>query len=158
MALQFTPMLLLGAFGGVLADRYPKRRLLLATQSANATLATTLAVLTLAGAVRPGHVFAFAFASGLVMVVDGPARQAFVTEVVGSEHLRGAVSLNAAVFQTTRLVGPAVAALLIQTVGTGWAFLANALCYLGPTVGLLRLDTARLRPATPAPRESGALT
>ena len=157
MALQFLPMLLLGAYGGLIADRFPKRRLLLTTQTAYASLTTVLAALTLSGAVHATDVYLFALASGLVMVVDGPTRQAFVTEVVGSQHLRAAISLNAAVFQTTRLVGPAVSAVLIQTIGTGWVFVINAVCYVGPTVGLLRLDVAALDPVTPAVRERGAL-
>jgi len=146
MALQFLPMLLFGVHGGMLADRWPKRRLLLATQSTNAALTAALAVLTLQGVVRVEHVYLFALVSGLVFVVDAPARQAFVSEVVPPQHLRGAISLNAAVFQSARLVGPAVAGLLIETVGTGWAFAANAVCYLGPTIGLMRVrvvSTAR---------------
>ena len=139
MALQFLPMLLLGVHGGLLADRWSKRRLLLATQSANAVLTGTLAALTLLGAVQVWDVWGFALLSGLVFVVDAPARQSFVSEVVPAAHLRGAISLNAAVFQSTRLVGPAVAGVLIETVGTGWAFAANAICYLGPTIGLLRV-------------------
>lgn len=140
MALQFLPMLLLGVHGGILADRWPKRRLLLATQTINALLTGVLAVLTLDGVVRAEHVYLFALLSGLVFVVDAPARQSFVSEVVPPQHLRGAISLNAAVFQSARLIGPAVAGLLIETVGTGWAFVGNAVCYLGPTIGLLRVQ------------------
>lgn len=153
MALQFLPMLLFGVHGGLLADRCPRRRLLLATQSANALLTGALAALTIAGAIRAEHVYVFAFLCGLVFVVDAPTRQVFVTEVVPSEYLQSAISLNGAVFQATRLVGPAVAGLLIGTVGTGWAFAANALCYLGPTVGLLRLHASDLIPAAAPDRE-----
>jgi MFS family permease len=157
MAFQFLPILLLGVHGGLLADRLPKRRVLLATQSANAVLAATLAALTISAEINVTQVYAFALLSGLVFVVDAPTRQAFVSEVVSPQQLRGAVSLNAAVFQSTRLVGPALAGLLIETAGTGWAFAANALCYLGPTVGLLRLRGTDLRPAVPAPREADAV-
>jgi MFS family permease len=153
MALQFLPVLLLGVHGGLLADRYPRRRLLLATQTVNALLTAALAALTITGAIRAEHVYLFALLCGLVFVVDAPARQVFVTEVVPAAYLRSAISLNGAVFQTTRLVGPAVAGLLIGTVGTGWAFAANALCYLGPTVGLLRLRASDLIPASPADPE-----
>jgi MFS family permease len=139
MALQFLPTLLLGVHGGVLADRWPRRRVLLATQSINAVLTGALAVLTLRGIVRAEDVYVFALLSGLVFVVDAPARQSFVSDVVPARHLRGAISLNAAVFQSARLVGPAIAGLLIATVGTGWAFAVNAACYLGPTIGLLRV-------------------
>jgi MFS family permease len=155
MALQFLPVLLLGVHGGMLADRLPKRRLLLATQTVNAALVTVLAVLTIRGAVDPVQVYAFALLSGLVFVVDAPARQAFVAEVVPAEQLRAAVSVTAAVFQGTRLVGPAVASVLIGTIGIGWAFAANALCYLGPTIGLLRLRELASPP--PPPREPRAV-
>jgi MFS family permease len=152
MTLQFLPTLLFGIYGGQLADRYPRRTILLTTQSANAVLTGLLAVLTAAGVIRPAHLYAFALLSGLILAVDAPARQAFVNDVVPPGLLRGAVSLNAAVFQTTRLVGPAIAGLLMGTVGTGWVFALNALCYAGPTVGLLRLrDLPRSRPAAPSP-------
>jgi MFS family permease len=155
MALQFLPILLLGVHGGALADRWPKRRLLLGTQLANALLTGALAVLTLSGAVHVIEVYAFALLSGFVFVVDGPARQSFVGEVVPSADLRGAISLNSAVFQSTRLIGPALAGVLVETVGTGWAFAANALCYLGPTIALLRVRG--LCESQPVPTRSGAL-
>lgn len=153
MALQFLPVLFLGVHGGLLADRCPRRPLLLATQSANALLTGALAVLTITGVIRAEHIYLFAFLCGLVFVVDAPTRQVFVAQVVPPQYLQSAISLNGAVFQTTRLVGPAVAGLLIGTVGTGWAFAANALCYLGPTVGLLRLRAGDLIPALPADRQ-----
>jgi len=152
MTLQFLPTLLFGVYGGQLADRYPRRDILLTTQTANAVLTAVLALLTASGVVRPAHLYAFALLSGLVLAVDGPARQAFVNDVVPPGLLRGAVSLNAAVFQTTRLVGPAIAGLLMGTVGTGWVFALNALCYAGPTVGLLRLrDVSLARVVAPSP-------
>jgi len=157
LALQFLPLVLLGPAGGLLADRYPKRTILFATQSVNAALAITLATLTLSGAVRAEHVYVLAVLGGVVFAVDGPTRQSFVTEVVPPSVLRGAVSLNAAAFQATRLVGPAIAGVLIGSVGIGWVFALNALAGLGPTVGLLRLRTAELRPAPPAAREPHAL-
>lgn len=157
MALQFAPMLLLGMFGGMVADRYPKRFLLMVTQSTNAVLSTTLAVLTLTGTVRVEHVYLLALGAGLVFVIDNPTRQVFVNEVVPREHLRNAIALNAAVFQTTRLVGPAVAALLIGTVGIGWAFAANALCYVGPLIGLSLIRAAQLYPSPRVGREPGQL-
>ncbi|MFC4947959.1 MFS transporter [Pseudonocardia sp. GCM10023141] len=157
MALQFLPMLLLGMYGGMLADRFPKRTILMITQSVNAVLASTLAVLTLSGAVRVEHVYAFALLAGIVFAVDNPTRQVFVNEVVPTRHLRNAIALNAAVFQTTRLLGPAVAAVLIGTIGIGWAFAANALCYAGPLVGLMMIRTAALMPAPQVRREPGQL-
>jgi MFS family permease len=147
MALQFLPMLLLGLHAGALADRLPKRRILLITQTLNGITTAALAVITITGAVRPTYVYGFALASGVVFAFDSPARQAFVTEVVSEDRLRAAISLNAAVFQATRLIGPAIASVLIATAGTGWVFAVNAACYLGPTIGLLLLRPADLQPA-----------
>jgi len=152
MALQFLPMLLLGLHAGAVADRLSKRRILLITQSLNATATLALAVITISGAVRAVDVYAFALLSGLIFAFDGPARQAFVTEVVSEGKLRAAISLNAAVFQATRLIGPAIASVLIATAGTGWVFALNAACYLGPTIGLLLLRPADLQPAPLAPK------
>jgi MFS family permease len=143
MALQFLPLLVLGMQTGVLADRVSRRRILLITQALNAVLTGALAAITLAGAVRPGYVYMFALLSGVVLAFDSPARQAFVAEVIPPDRLRAAISLNAAVFQATRLIGPAAAAVLIQSAGTGWVFAVNACCYLGPTIGLLRLRAPR---------------
>ncbi|WP_432533761.1 MFS transporter [Kineococcus arenarius] len=158
MALQFLPILLFGMHGGMIADRYPKRNILLVTQACSAAVATTLAVLTLTGNVTVGAVYLLALAGGFVVALDNPTRQAFVGEVVPAQHLRNAVALNAATFQTSRLVGPAIASLLIGTVGTGWAFAANALCYLGPTVALgFFLKTSELVRTPPLPRQKGQL-
>ncbi len=156
MALQFLPMLAFGAHTGVVADRLSRRRILLTTQTLNAAAAGALAVITIAGAVRPAAVYAFALVSGLIFAFDGPARQAFATEVAPSGQLRAAIALNAAVFQSTRLIGPAIASLLIASVGTGWVFAVNAACYIGPTIGLLRLRPSDLMPAPATRREPGA--
>jgi MFS family permease len=157
MALQFLPMLVLGLHTGAVADRFPKRRILLITQTLNAAAAAALAVITIAGAARPAGVYAFAFAGGLVLAFDAPARQAFVAEVAPASRLRAAIALNAAVFQATRLIGPAIASVLIVSAGTGWVFAVNAACYIGPTIGLLRLRPSDLIPAPAAPREPRAL-
>jgi MFS family permease len=157
MALQFLPILVLGLHTGGLADRLPKRRILLTTQTLNAVTTTALAVITIAGAVHATDVFAFALLSGLIFAFDAPARQAFVSEVAPPGQLRAAIALNGAVFQATRLIGPAIAALLIASVGTGWVFAVNAACYAGPVIGLLRLRPSDLRPAPVARREPGAL-
>jgi MFS family permease len=156
MALQFLPILALGLHTGGMADRLPKRRILLITQTLNAATTTALAVITIAGAVRPADVYAFALASGLIFAFDAPARQAFVAEVVPPGQLRAAIALNGAVFQATRLIGPAIAALLIANVGTGWVFAVNAACYAGPAIGLLRLRPSDLTPAPAVRREPGA--
>jgi len=157
MALQFLPMLLFGLHTGAVADRLPKRRILLTTQTLNAAAAATLAAITITGAARPADVYAFALLSGLILAFDAPTRQAFVAEVASAGQLRAAIALNAAVFQATRLIGPAVASLLIVSVGTGWVFAVNAACYIGPTIGLLRLRPSDLVPAPVAARAPGAL-
>jgi MFS family permease len=157
MALQFLPILVLGVHTGGLADRLPKRRILLTTQALNAAATTVLAVITIAGAVRAADVYAFALLSGLIFAFDAPARQAFVAEVAPPGQLRAAIALNAAVFQATRLIGPAIAALLIANVGTGWVFAVNAACYAGPAAGLLRLRPSDLNPAPAASHEPGTL-
>jgi MFS family permease len=156
LALQFLPMLVLGLHAGALADRLPKRRILLITQTLNAAATGALAVITITGAVTAASVYVFALLSGVIFAYDVPARQAFVTDVVPEGQLRAAISLNAAVFQATRLLGPAIASLLIVSAGTGWVFAVNAACYLGPTIGLLSLRPADLQPARVAPRSPGA--
>ncbi|MEV6673415.1 MFS transporter [Streptomyces sp. NPDC051162] len=156
-ALQFLPMLLLGLYGGVIADRCPKRRLLLITQTAMGVTGLALAALTLTGHVQVWHVYLTALALGLVTVLDNPARQAFVVEMVGPDDLRNAVSLNSANFQSARLVGPAVAGVLITAVGSGWAFLLNGLSFIAPVAGLLLMRTAELHKVDRAPRGKGQL-
>ncbi|MFD9002792.1 MFS transporter [Streptomyces sp. NPDC059582] len=156
-ALQFLPMLLFGLFGGVLVDRLPKRGTLLVTQSAMAVTGLALAFLTLSGHVQVWHVYLAAFAAGLATVVDNPARQSFVTEMVGRDQLQNAVSLNSANFQSARLVGPAVAGLMITGVGTGWAFLANGLSFVAPIASLLLMRARELHVVERAPRGKGQL-
>ena len=157
IALQFLPMLLFGLYGGVLADRLPKRPLLLATQCAMGLTGLALAVLTLSGHVQVWHVYLTAFLLGLVTVVDNPARQSFVAEMVGPDQLANAVSLNSANFQSARLVGPAVAGVLITAVGSGYAFLFNGLSFLAPIVGLLLMRPGELHKVERAPRGKGQL-
>jgi len=156
-ALQFLPMLLFGLYGGVLADRYPKRRTLLCTQAALGVLGLTLATLTLSGVVQVWHVYTIAFLLGVVTVVDNPTRQTFVMEMVGPSAVRNAVSLNSANFQAARLVGPAVAGVLITAVGSGWAFLINGLSFLAPLTGLLLMRTSELHQVERVPRGKGQL-
>ncbi|MFB7585935.1 MFS transporter [Streptomyces sp. NPDC056169] len=156
-ALQFLPMLLFGLYGGVIADRYPKRRLLLFSQAALGLCGLALAVLTLSGSIQVWHVYLIAFLLGMVTVVDNPARQAYVAEMVGPDQLRNAVSLNSANFQSARLVGPAVAGVLIAGVGSGWAFLLNGLSFAAPLVSLLLMRTSELHKVERAPRGKGQL-
>ncbi|MFJ6570031.1 MFS transporter [Streptomyces sp. NPDC091292] len=156
-AMQFLPMLLFGLYGGVIADRFPKRRLLFMTQSAMGIGGLFLAVMTLSGNVEVWHVYLTAFFTGLVTVVDNPTRQSFVSEMVGPDQVRNAVSLNSANFQSARLLGPAVAGVLTAAVGPGWAFLANGLSFLAPLTGLLLMRTAELHHTPRTPRGKGQL-
>ncbi|ARI53052.1 MULTISPECIES: MFS transporter [Streptomyces] len=156
-ALQFLPMLLFGLYGGVIADRLPKRQILLVSQAMLGLCGIALAVLTLTGVVEVWHVYLIAFLLGMVTVVDNPARQSFVSEMVGPAQLRNAVSLNSANFQSARLIGPAVAGVLITTVGSGWAFLLNGLSFLAPLIGLLMMRTSELHASVRVPRAKGQL-
>ena len=141
VALQFLPVLLFGLFGGVLADRYPKKILLLITQSLATLMALTLGVLALTETVQVWHVYAVATILGFVTVVDNPTRQVFVAELVGDAHIRNAVSLNSSVFQLGALVGPALSGLLIHAFGQGWSFLINAASCLAVVAMLIVIRT-----------------
>ena len=149
LALQFTPMLVFGAWAGLAADRLDKRRLLLVTQTAMAVLALALGVLTATGAVRLWMVYALALLLGCATAFDMPARQAFVSEMVGPDRIANAVGLNSASFNTARVLGPAVAGGLIAVVGIAPAFFLNAVSFLAMIGGLLAMDPDRLyrRPA-----------
>jgi MFS family permease len=144
LALQFSPMLVFGAWAGLVADRVDKRRLLLATQTAMAVLALVLGTLTATGAVRLWMVYALALLLGVATAFDMPARQSFVTEMVGPDRVVNAVGLNSASFNTARVLGPAAAGLLIAVVGIAPAFFLNALSYLAMIGGLLAMDPDRL--------------
>ncbi|MCW2714516.1 MAG: major facilitator superfamily 1 [Frankiales bacterium] len=156
-ALQFLPVLLFGLYGGVLADRYDKRRLLIGAQVAMGVLALVLAALDLTGAVALWHVFALAFALGMASAIDTPVRQAFVAEMVGPEDLPNAVSLNSATFNAARIVGPALAGVAIAAAGTGWVFLVNGLSYLAVLAGLRAMRPAELQPSARLARGKGQL-
>jgi MFS family permease len=153
--LQFLPMLLLGPWGGMLADRYSKRRLLILTQAFMGVVAIVLGVLDLTGVVEVWHVFVLAALLGLGTAVDNPARQSFVVEMVGPEDLPNAVGLNSASFNLGRVIGPALAGLLIEVFGTGPVFLINGVSFLAVIVALMRLHTDELDPAPRAGRSPG---
>ncbi|SMP62179.1 MFS transporter [Noviherbaspirillum suwonense] len=157
MSLQFGPSLLLLPLTGYVADRFDRRRVLQATQSAMGLLALGLGLLTLSGAVQLWHVYLFAFLLGCVTAFDAPARQTFVSELVGEEDLTNAVALNSTSFNAARMVGPAVAGLLIASAGTGWVFVINALSYLGVLLSLAMLRVADLHRRGKAPRAEGGL-
>ena len=145
-ALQFGPMLLLGLWGGTVVDRVDRRRLIMATQAVQAVLAATLGGLALAGVVELWMVYALALALGLTTVLDSPARQALVGEMVEPADYVNAQALNSTVHNAGRLVGPAIAGLLIATAGVGAAFLVNAVSFMAVLIGLLRMDPSALRP------------
>ncbi|WGW11569.1 MFS transporter [Saxibacter everestensis] len=155
--IQFLPMLVLGLYGGVIADRYSKRTLLMITQGTAALLAAVLSVLALSGGVQVWHVYLVALLLGLVTVVDNPTRQAFVTELVGTRHLKNAISMNSSIFQIGGLIGPALSGVLMGTVGAGWAFALNAIACLGVVGALTLMRTGELNRIEPAPRARGQL-
>ena len=150
--LQFLPSLLLGPYGGVLADRYRKRVILLWTQVAMGLCGLAVGLLVVTGNAQLWHAYLAALCLGLASAVDAPTRQAFVSELVGREHITNAVSLNSASFNTARLTGPAIAGVLIAWVGTGPVFLLNAVSFAGVIISLLRIRTSELTLATPAAR------
>ncbi|PRY00647.1 MFS transporter [Allonocardiopsis opalescens] len=156
-ALQFLPMLLFGLWGGVLADRYPKRRVLLISQALMGVIALGLGLLALTGTAQVLHVYAFALALGVVTVIDNPTRQTFVVEMVGKHDLANAIALNSAMFQFGRVLGPAVAGLAIAAIGTGPVFLVNAASYIGVLAGLYAMRASELHTTEPVPRAKGQL-
>jgi MFS family permease len=156
-ALQFLPMLLAGAWGGLLADRMPKRRLLIVTQALMALPALALFAITTAGDIQVWMVFALVFARGAVNAVDNPTRQSFVMEMVGPERVVNAVSLNSVLVHSARIVGPALAGVLIAVIGVQPCFLINALTFGVMIVALRRMDPAALSPAPPAEHEPHAV-
>src|SRR5262249_39999515 len=156
-ALQFLPMLVFGAWGGLIADRVPKRRLLLLTQGLHMIAPLTMLALALDGVLVPWMVFGLVFVRGCVNAVDYPTRQAFVMEMVGSERVVNAVSLNSVLVHSARVIGPAFAGVLIATVGVEPCFALNAASFAFMIWVLAGMDTEQLRPAETVKREPGAL-
>ncbi|HET9074357.1 MAG TPA: MFS transporter [Solirubrobacteraceae bacterium] len=157
VALQTVPVLVLGPYGGVIADRVDKRRLMIALQSAMGVQALILAGLTLAGVVTVAEIGMLAVLLGLNNAFENPARQSFMLEMVGPEHLRNAVSLNSTLVNVARVVGPGIGGVLIATAGSGICFALNALSFVAVVASLLRLDASALAPATPTTRARGQL-
>ncbi|MEV5747908.1 MFS transporter [Actinoallomurus sp. NPDC052308] len=155
--LQFLPMMLFGLWGGVIADRYSKRRVLVITQAAMGLLALILGLLDLTGSARLWQVYLLAFALGVATVVDNPARQTFVVEMVGRTDLPNAIALGGACFNIGRVLGPAVAGLLIAVIGTGPVFLVNAASFVAVLVSLAFMRADELRTAEPVARTKGQL-
>jgi MFS family permease len=156
-ALQFLPILLFGAWGGLLADRFDKRRLLIVTQAVMALPALALFAIVAAGTVQPWMVLALVFFRGSVNAIDNPTRQSFAIEMVGPDRVVNAVSLNSVLIHSARLVGPALAAIAIAIVGVGPCFALNALTFVAMIVALWRMDPAELEAPPPAVRERGAV-
>jgi MFS family permease len=160
--LQFLPFLLLSPFAGLVADRIPKRRLLQMTNLGMAVPALLLGLLAVTGAAQIWHVYVLALMLGVASAFDAPARQSFVSEIVDKDDLTNAVGLNSASFNAARIVGPALAGVLIAALGggvvaTGWVILANAVSYAAPITMLRRLDAAALRSPEPVRREPGQI-
>jgi MFS family permease len=153
--LQFLPLLLFSLWGGTIADRYPKRRILMVTQATAGGLAVILGVLAMTGAVQVWHVYALAFALGLITVVDNPTRQTFAVEMVGRGDMPNAIALNSAIFNLARILGPAVAGLVISAVGTPAAFMVNAASYGAVVLGLKLMRPSELHQVDRAPRAKG---
>jgi MFS family permease len=156
-ALQFLPMLLFGAWGGLLADRFAKRRLLMVTQLAMAVPALALFAVCAAGVVAPWMVFALVFVRGAINAIDNPTRQSFVIEMVGPGRVVNAVSLNSVIVHSARIVGPALAGALIATVGVGPCFAVNVASFGGMLFALAAMDPGQLRTAPRVGREPGAI-
>lgn len=155
MALQFAPQLLFLPWTGACADRFNQRRLLMVTQVGMGLLALALGLLTVAGLVRLWQVYVFAFLFGTVAAFDAPARQTFVAELVEDAHLTNAIALNSTSFNGARMIGPALAGLIIAAVGSGYAFVLNGLSFFAVLASLLALRVHLLRPHPRAARARG---
>ena len=157
MALQFGPQLLLLPLTGLVADRFDQRKILMATQAAGGALGVGLGILTVTGMVQLWHVYVFAALLGIVAAFDAPARQTFVSQLVGGANLSNAVALNSASFSAARMIGPAVAGLLTAAVGAGWVFLINGASFGAVLVSLAFLRVADLQRSPRAKPKKGNL-
>jgi MFS family permease len=156
-AAQVAPAFFLGAVGGALAERWPKRSLIFWAQAAYLVLALVLAALVLTGVAQPWHLLVIALGNGLINALDLPSRLAFVMDMVGREDLGNAVALNSLLFNVARAVGPAVGGPLLVYLGAGTCFLLNGLSYFAVLAALAAMDPTTLRPLPPAARERGSL-
>ncbi|MDR3446682.1 MFS transporter [Dyella sp.] len=158
MALQFGPQLLLLPWTGFAADHYNQRKLLMATQATMGVLALALGLLTVTGIAQLWHVYVFAFLFGCASAFDAPVRQTFVAELVGDAELPNAIALNSTSFNAARMIGPAVAGLVIASVGTGWAFLLNGASFVAVLASLFLLRVSSLQANARTHRTKGSLT
>ncbi|WP_062188635.1 MFS transporter [Ferrovum myxofaciens] len=157
MGLQTGPQLLLLPWTGYAADRFDRRKLLIVTQAASGILALVLGLLVVTGLVQLWHVYVLAFLSGCVNAVDMPARQTFVSDLVGDDDLSNAVALNSTSMNVALMIGPAVAGIVIAAVGSGWAFLINASSFAAVLASLCSLRKSELRPNIRTGRVRGNL-
>ncbi|HEX6238021.1 MAG TPA: MFS transporter [Acidimicrobiales bacterium] len=157
VAAQFLPVLVLGAWGGVVADRVDRHFMMIGTQLAFTALAVAFSMLTLTGTATVGAIYALSLLFGIINALDNPSRRALVTELVALRDVPNAVGLNSAVMTGSRVVGPAVAGALIAGPGAGWTFVANAVSYLFVIGALLRMDRSQLRPSPRVARAKGQL-
>lgn len=157
VALQFVPLMLFGAWGGLLADRLDKRRLLIMTQVGMMVPALVLGAATFAGVVTPLLVYAMVLVRGVVLAIDNPARQSLPIELVGPDRVVNAVSLNNVMVHVSRVIGPAIAGAVIAFVGIAWCFVIDAVTFGVMMIALARLDRDQLFPAPRAERQPGAL-
>lgn len=155
--LQFLPFLLLAPWAGMIADRYPKRRILAITQTSLALSSLALGLLVVSGTAELWMVYGLALFTGVATAVDNPARQTFVSEMVPRDRLANAVSLNSASFNAGRLVGPGVAGLTIAAFGTGWTLMLNTLTFVAVLLALASMRRSELRPAPALARGKGAI-
>jgi MFS family permease len=145
-ACRFGPFTVLGLFSGVVTDRFDNRRVVMATQAAQMVLAAVLAAITLLGHVQLWQVYAIAVLTGCALVFDAPSRQNLTFQMVGRDELPNAIALNSSLFNTARIVGPALAGVLIAAVGTGWCFAINTVSYVAVLGGLLAMRVSELYP------------
>jgi MFS family permease len=157
VALQFLPVLLVGAWGGLVADRVDKRRLLVGTQAAAGVLALVLGTVAALGVVQLWMIYVLALGLGAVNALDNPARRAFVVEMVGAEHVSNAVSLSSAMFMAARVIGPAIAGLVIAGFGVSWCFFANGVSYSAAVIAFLAMRENEFFSVEPVPKRKGQL-
>jgi len=157
IAAQFLPLLIIGVWGGVVADRFDKRKLLYVTQTLAGLLALIFGLLILTDVVQLWMIYVLSVAFGLVLVVDNPTRQAFVSEMVGRDQLKNAITLNSTMVNMARVIGPSFAGILIATVGIGTCFIINALSYLAVLIALYLMNGRELNPAPKSLREPGQI-
>ncbi len=158
LAFQFFPVLIFSSYGGVIADRFPKRKILYITQSIGGLLALFLGILILTNIVQLWMVFVFALGLGLVSSIDNPVRQSFVSEMVGRDQIKNAVSLWAVLISVCRVIGPAIAGVLIASVGLGLCFIINAISYIAVLIALFMINSDELHHTPLQPKAKGQIS